>query len=70
MLDRLLDGGITMDQFRTEFEPVAGKDKTDFVETVLNRYKKGQIDKTEAYFQLYSVFYSDNNANYETDSSG
>ena len=70
MLNRLLDGGITMDQFRTEFEPVAGKDKTDFVETVLNRYEKGQIDKTEAYFQLYSVFYSDNNANYETDSSG
>lgn len=67
-LDALIDGTINIvdipEDIRNQITDL------DFISSVLDGYKKGKINKTETYFALYSVLYSDKGVNYDTTSSG
>ena len=67
-LDALLDGDITIENIPNNITD--SMSNLEFLKSVIDRYENGEIDKTEAYFELYSVFYSDKGVNYNTNSSG
>ena len=66
----LLDGQMSLEDFLTGLEPLAGPVKTEYVKNTLIGYATGTISEEEAQKRAVGVFDMEPNANYATDSTG
>ena len=69
-MDAVMDGSMSVEDFRAGLEPLMGVTKTDFAIDLLNRVQSGDMSMDEAELKFMAVFLSDKNANYTTSSAG
>ena len=69
-LEDVMNGDKSIEELRSEFEPIIGVVKTDFAIDLLNRVQSGDMSMDEAELKFMAVFLSDKNANYTTSSAG
>ena len=66
----LLNGQMTLEEFLSGLEPLAGPVKTEFVKNAFIEYATGTISEELLYKRSAAVFSSFFNTNYSTDSTG
>ena len=66
----LMGGQMSLEDFLTGLEPLAGPVKTEYVKNTFIGYATGAISEEELHKRVFGVFYMEPNANYSTDSTG
>ncbi len=66
----LLQGAITIDEFKQELEVIAGPIKAEYAAQAFTRFSNGDISEKELYKLVWIVFFSEHDANYSTSSTG
>ncbi len=66
----LIGGQMSLEDFLTGLEPLAGPVKTEYVKNTFIGYATGAISEEELNKRSYGVFYMEPNANYATNSTG
>ena len=69
-IDNLMDGDITMANFKSGLAAIVGETKANFAESVINDLSSGDITETEAYVKIASVFNTVQGAQYSTTDNG
>ena len=66
----LIGGQMSLEDFLTGLEPLAGPVKTEYLKNIFIGYATGAISEEELYKRAIGVFFMEPNANYATDSTG